>query len=65
VRITKGLARYTANFTPPADRFSDRASGALGTYDFYTPTLDELVAVCYDDVAGTVENDLVLRVIPA
>jgi hypothetical protein len=66
LRITKGLARYTANFTAPADRFSDRASGALGSYDFYTPTLDELTVMALDNaVSGTIYNDVVHRVIPA
>jgi hypothetical protein len=65
VRVTRGVARYTATYTPPAERFPERASGNVGEYSFYTPTLDELNVICLDDDAGTVENDQILRVIPA
>lgn len=66
LRITKGVARYTGAFTPPTDRFADAGTGStLGSYSFYAPTLDELTLICLDDDAGTVENDLALRVVPA
>lgn len=44
---------------------ANTASDAGGNYSFYTPTLDEVSVICLDDAAGTVENDLVLRAIPA
>lgn len=65
IRITRGVARYTGAFTPPADRHPDKASGALGDYSFWTPTTDEIDVVVLDDDAGTVQNDLIARVIPA
>lgn len=65
IRLTNGLARYTANFTAPTDRYPEFASGALGAYAFYTPTLDECEVIALDDSAGTLENDLIARVIPA
>jgi hypothetical protein len=64
IRLTKA-ARYTTAFTPPTERHPDRASASVGSYSFYTSTLDELMLVCLDDAAGTLENDLVIRVTPA
>lgn len=54
----------------------DRATGELlygvtsdastGAYSIWTPNpTDEVQVVCLDDVAGTVENDLILRATPA
>lgn len=100
VRITKGVARYTAAYSPAVAAFPSwagqvtgivrdsasavavrtvrayrRDTGALvysgasaagtGVYTFNAPTLDELNVICMDDAAGTLENDLIARVIPA
>lgn len=40
-------------------------SDAAGNYTIYTPTLDEVSVICLDDAAGTTENDLVMRAVPA
>lgn len=65
-RVTKGLARYTASFTPPTEIFSDRVAGALGTFGIAVPSTDEVMLICLDAaVTGTIYNDLVERVIPA
>lgn len=68
-RITRGVARYKANFTPPAAPFPD----PLPDPDFVTPgayEIDcgsytgEVQIVCLDDDAGSLENDLVHRTFP-
>lgn len=66
VRASMDTARYTAAFTPPTDRFPDASSVGLGSYSFYTPTLDELTVIALDAAnAGTYYDDLAIRVIPA
>lgn len=94
VRITSGVARYTATFTPPASahpnytvqvsgtvvdsagspasrtiRAYRRDTGVLlgettstsGSYTLNLPYTGEVNVICLDDVAGTTENDLILR----
>lgn len=66
VRATAGVARYTSTFTPPTDRHSDRATGAVGTYTLILTTLEEVTVVALDDATtGTIYNDVCERVIPA
>lgn len=64
VRFTKGVSRNTVAYTPPTDRYPDN-SLSVGNYSFDVPTLDEVNIIAYDDAAGTLYNDQILRVIPA
>lgn len=41
------------------------SDAVTGKYSLFTPTLDEVNVVCLDDTAGTLQNDLIVRAIPA
>lgn len=68
LRLTKGVARYTAAFTPPSAPFPNTSSSstpALGSYSVDTGHTGEVVLHFLDDSAGTTYNDKILRVMPA
>lgn len=44
---------------------STTSDAGTGAYSMNLPTLDELNIVAYDDAAGTFQNDIIHRVIPA
>lgn len=66
VRITKGVARYTSDFTAPSAPHPDIGlSLPLGGYALYTDYSGEVDIVTLDDAGGTVYNDRILRVTTA
>ena len=67
LRITKGVACYNANFTPPTAAFLDYAvtpAKPLGEYTLTTAYTDEVQVIALDPAGGTTFNDLILRTTP-
>lgn len=68
LRITKGVARHSSNYTVPSSPYPETSittpARALGEYVFSTTYSGEVQAVCLDDDAGDLQNDLILRTIP-
>lgn len=64
-RITKGVARYSADFSPPVAPFPQTSlslpARATGEYAFQTDYAGEIQVLCLDDDTEPLENDLVLR----
>lgn len=64
VRITKGVARYSANFTPSLVEFptdADIPPAVVGLYSAEVAYSGEVQVVCLDDSAGATYNDLIQR----
>ena len=65
-RVTKGVARHTANFTPPTAPHYDAGelpATPAGSYGITTAYTGEVQRIVLDDDAGTLYNDLIDRVI--
>lgn len=65
-RFTKGVARYTENFTAPTAVFPEDTIPAkpLGEYSLTTAYTDEVQVIALDPAGGTTFNDMILRTTP-
>lgn len=65
IRITKGVGRYSANFTPSTVTYPDSPVDlTAGGYCIPTTYTGEVNVVTLDDSGGTTYNDLILRTTP-
>lgn len=64
LRITKGVGRYSAAFTPPGVLPDGSTLVPFGSYGLLVEYSGEVNVICLDDVAGTTYNDLILRTTP-
>lgn len=65
IRITKGVARYTADFTPPTVAHPDSSTAlSTGGYSITTAYTGEVNVIALDDSGGTVTNDIIIRTTP-
>ena len=65
-RITRGVGRYSSNFSPPTKQFYDPYYGNLTTGEYKIDIDDyigEVNVLCLDDAEGVVRNDIVQRVL--